>query len=197
MKRLLPTLVLLPLLFTVDHSASATPDLLRLPAFPFPALVRESGAPKEMSSVRLLRELHRGGVHGSDNLETSDSDYALLRGDSLGNLAGWLESACSAVDANLLNARTRGYDGSVFSRLLTVATSLAVLRQGGITLAMPIGVLICQRRTAWGDLPGDGATDAYIVFVTDNGMLVYDPPTRQLTNLADFPNKAHIGRIRF
>ncbi len=177
--------------------ASAASDGLRLPGFPFPALVREGGAPKELSSVRLLRELHRGGVHGSDNLETADSDYALLRSDSLGNLAAWLESACRAVDADLLKARTRGYDGTVFSRLLTVATSLAALRQGDITLAIPIGVLICQRRTAWGVLPGDGATDAYVVFVTDNGMLIYDPPTRQLTNLADFPNKTHIARIRF
>ena len=184
-------------LFACAHGSSSASEGFKLPAFPLPALVRESGVPKEMSSVRLLRELHRGGVHGSDNLETSDSDYALLRGDSLGNLAAWLESACLAVDANLLQARTRSYDGSIFPRLLSVATSLAVLRQGDIPLAMPIGVLICQRHSAWGDLPGDGATDAYVVFVTDNGMLVYDPPTRQLTNLADFPNKSHISRIRF
>jgi hypothetical protein len=185
------------LLCATALDTSAAPDGLRLPGFPLPALVLDGGPPKEMSSVRLLRELHRGGVHGSDNLETSDSDYALLRSDSLGNLAAWLESACLAVDADLLQARTRDYDGAVFARLLAVATSLAALRQGNINLAMPIGVLICQRRTVWGDLPGDGATDAYVVFVTDNGMLVYDPPTRQLTNLADFPNKAHIGRIRF
>ena len=59
MKRLLPTLLLLPLLVTVGRSASAAADGLRLPAFPLPTLVREAGAPKEMSSVRLLRELHR------------------------------------------------------------------------------------------------------------------------------------------
>ena len=85
----------------------------------------------------------------------------------------------------------------MFARLLGVATSLAALRQGDITLAMPIGVLTCRRDTAWGDLPGDGEEDAYVIFATDAGILVYDPPTRQLAPLADFPNKAHISRIRF
>ena len=49
----------------------------------------------------------------------------------------------------------------------------------------------------WPQIPADGTTDAYVLFATDTGILVYDPPTRQLTNLADFPNKASISRIRF
>jgi hypothetical protein len=36
-----------------------------------------------------------------------------------------------------------------------------------------------------------------VLFATDTGILVYDPPTRQLTALADFPNKASISHIRF
>ncbi len=177
-------------------SAAATGGL-RLPAFPLPALVREGGPPKEFSSTRLLREVQRGGVHGSDNFEASDADYALLRGDSLGVLAAWLETACRAVDFDLLQARTRGYDGTVFARLLAVGTSLAALRQNEITLAMPIGVVTCLRAAPWGELPGDGTEDAYVVFATDTGILVYDPPTRQLSPLADFPNKGRITRIRF
>lgn len=192
MKRLL----LAFLLITPCFGATA-PGSLQLPAFPMPALVRDGGSPKEFSATRLLRELHRGGVHGSGNFETLDADYALLRGDSLGVLAAWLESACSAVDFNLLQARARGYDGTVFARLLSVATSLAALRQSDITLAMPIGVMTCQRQSAWGDLPGDGAEDAYVIFATDTGIMVYDPPTRQLTTLEDFPNKAGISHIRF
>lgn len=170
---------------------------LQLPAFPLPVLVRDGGPPKEFSSNRLLRELHRGGVHNSESFEAFDNDYALLRGDSLGSLAAWLESACQTIGFDLLRARTQSYDGAVFARLLSVATSLAALRERGIRLAMPIGVLICQRSRAWGDLPADGSTDAYVLFATDTGILVYDPPTRQLTGLADFPNKASISRIRF
>jgi hypothetical protein len=177
--------------------AADAPGRLQLPGFPMPALVREGGAPKEFGAARLLRELHRGGLHGIDHFETMDADYALLRGDSLGNLAAWLESACGAVDYDLLRARAKGYDGTVFARLLGVATSLAALRQSDITLAMPIGVLTCQRDAAWGDLPADGAEDAYVLFATDVGMVVYDPPTRQLATLGDFPNKARISRIRF
>jgi len=170
---------------------------LQLPAFPVPALVRDGGPPKEISSMRLLRDLYRGGVKASDNFEAVDSDYALLRGESLGNLAAWLESACKSVGLELKLARAGSYDGVVFARLLAVGTSLAALREKDIRLAMPIGVLICQRDAAWGDLPADGAEDAYVIFATDSGMLVYDPPTRQLAALSDFPNKARISRIRF
>ncbi|MCX6954796.1 MAG: hypothetical protein NTV51_21780 [Verrucomicrobia bacterium] len=185
-------------LFVACSTFGATaPGSLQLPAFPLPSLVRDGGAPKEFSAMRLLRELHRGGVHGSGNFETLDAEYALLRGESLGVLAAWLESACRAVDYDVLQARTRGYDGTVFARLLSVATSLAALRQSDITLAMPIGVLTCRRQQAWGDLPGDGAEDAYVIFATDTGIMVYDPPTRQLSALGDFPNKVGISHIRF
>ena len=74
---------------------------------------------------------------------------------------------------------------------------MAALRENESKLAIPVGVMICERKAVWGDLPGDGATDAYVVFATDGGILVYDPPTRQLANLSEFPNKARILRIRF
>jgi len=183
-------------LATADGYA-AKPATLQLPAFPLPALVREGGPAKEISSMRLLRELYKSGVKPAENFETVDSDYALLRGDALGNLGAWLEATCQAVGFDLPQARARAYDGVVFARLLSVATSLAVLRQSDTPLAMPIGVLVCRRDAAWGELPGDGNGDAYVLFATDAGLLVYDPPTGQLTPLADFPNKDHISRIRF
>ncbi|MES2693756.1 MAG: hypothetical protein V4773_09810 [Verrucomicrobiota bacterium] len=179
-------------------AAPAAPALLELPAFPVPALVKEGGATVEISTTRLLRELHRGGVRGSGNLETVDAEYALLRSDSLGTLAAWLESACRAVGFTLSKARGQPYDGAVHARLLNVATGLAGLQQQGtMRLAVPIGTLVCVRRAKWGDLPGDGATDAYVIFATEAGIMVYDPPTRQLSNLADFPNREKIVRIRF
>lgn len=190
-------LCLILLMAVPGLSAVAQSGGLQLPAFPLPALVRDGSMPKEFSSTRLLREVHRGGVHGSENFEASDADYALLKGGALGSLAAWLESVCRAVDFDLLQARTRGYDGAIFARLLTVGTSLAALREKDVTLAMPIGVLTCKRAVPWGELPGDGADDAYIVFATEDGILVYDPPTRQLSPLADFPNKARVTRIRF
>jgi len=177
--------------------AFAGPAGFQLPAFPMPPLVSEGGSPKEFSSVRLMREFHRSGVRTSENFETMDTDYALIKVGSMGHLAAWLETACKAVDLDLLQARERNYDGTTFGRLLSVATSLAALRQRDITLAMPIGVLTCLRGEAWGDLPADGAEDAYIVFVTDEGIFVYDPPTRQLAPLAEFPNKTRIKHIRF
>lgn len=175
----------------------ATSGKLELPAFPLPALVREGGATVEMTPTGLLRELHRGGVSGLGDLETVDSDYGLLRRDSIGLMAAWLEGACQAVGFNLAAARQHPYDGGALARLLDVATGLAGLREHQFKLAVPIGTLVCERRTAWGDLPGDGALDAYIVFATEAGMVIYDPPTRQMANLADFPNRQRIRRIRF
>jgi hypothetical protein len=178
-------------------AVAAAPAKFQLPGFPLPALVREGSSPKEISSLRLLRDLFRSGVKATDNFEAVDSDYALLKGDSLGNLAAWLESACTAVGYEIQRARGLPYDGVVFARLLAVGTSLAALREKEINLAMPIGVVVCKRAAAWGELPGDGADDAYVIFATDAGMLLYDPPTRQLTALEDFPNKAGITSIRF
>lgn len=178
------------------HAANPAPKL-ELPAFPMPNLVQQGGQPLEVGSIRVLRELHRGGVHGEGNLETVDADYALIRQDSMGLLSAWLEGACHSVGYDLAQARGQVYDGAVLARLLRVATGLAGLQNGARELSMPIGTLVCARRTAWGDLPADGATDAYVAVMTDAGILVYDPPSRQLVNLADFPNREQIVRVRF
>ena len=167
-------------------------EKFQLPAFPVPAL-----ASSDMSSVRLLRAFHQAGLSGHEWLETADADYALLRSDSLTTLTAWLDATCLALNYDLSRARARNYDGTVFARLLEVAASLATLQGRHRALAIPIGILACQRVKAWGQLPGDGAKDVYVIFVTDNGMIVYDPPTRQMVALGDFPNKGRISQIRF
>src|SRR4051812_37428043 len=175
----------------------AAPDL-RLPAFPRPALVEEGGRAKEVTIVRLQRDLFREGVHPTDEFETLDSEYGLLRNDSVGQFAAWLETVCQGFGLNLLQMRNGAYDATTFSRLLEMAASLGALQEKNPRqLAIPIGLLVCKRNAEWGALKRDGALDAYILFATDAGILVYDPPTRQLANLADFPNKAGILRIRF
>lgn len=176
---------------------AAPAEEVRLPAFPKPPLVRNGGVPKSVTSLRLLRDLQKGGVRGLDRFDAVDGDYALFRGDSLGGLAAWLEAACKALEYDLGVARTRHYDGAVFARLLNMATSLASLREESIGLAMPIGVLACRREKPWGDLPGDGKDEAYVIFETDAGMLVYDPPTRQLAPLAEFPNRDAVVKVWF
>lgn len=189
--------IFLALLFAAPLVAQPTGSRFELPAFPLPALVREGGAAVEISTTRLLRELHRGGVRGSGNLETVDAEYGLLRSDSLDKLAGWLEGACKSVGFDIEKARAQPYDGSVHARLLNMATGIATLQADGSRLAIPIGILVCERREKWGDLPGDGARDAYVAFVTEAGVMVYDPPTRQLAKLSDFPNRDKIVRVRF
>jgi len=170
---------------------------IRLPGFPAPPLVVEDGEPAEITSVRLLRDMFRGDVHGIKDFDTVDADYVLLRGDSLNLLAAWLEAACEGVHFNLRDARDHEYDGTVFARLLDVAASLGTLQAQTRPFALPIGLMICRRTARWGELPSDGRDDAYIIVDTDVGMLVYDPPTRQLSPLSDFPNKESIRRIRF
>lgn len=176
---------------------AGAPEIFRLPAFPLPTLAANGGEITEVTSVRLLRQLHQGGLSGFDGLETADGDYALFRSDSITRMAGWLERMCVSVDFDLRNARARPYDGTVFSRLLVVGTSLAVQRGRHSALAMPIGVVLCRRAEAWGDIKANGLTDAYVIFATDEGMFIYDPPTRQLSSLAEFPNKSTITQIRF
>ena len=188
---------LLPLLLALTWAIPAAPAAdISLPAFPRPPL---APAAKSVGSVRLVRDLQRAGVRGWDILDAADGNYAVFRDDGLGGLAAWLETACKALDVDVAHARARsgGYDGAVFARLLNVATSLASLRDGTIDMAMPIGALFCEREAAWGELPADGKSDAYVLFITDAGMMVYDPPTRQLAKLADFPNRARVSKVSF
>lgn len=192
MKPLVLCLLLLGALRT-----AAAPENFKLPPFPLPAFVAEGGRPTEITSTRLMRELHQAGLHGFDNFETADADYALFRSDSLGVLSAWLESVCGSVGFDLSRARSQNYDGTVFARLLDVATSVAALQVEKRALAMPIGIVICSRASRWGELPADNASDVYVIIATDDGMLIYDPPTRQLVPLADFPNKSKIVQIRF
>lgn len=186
-----------PPLFAADAAERAAERQILLPEFPSPPLALEGRSPKRVSSLRLLRELQRGGVRGWGRFDAMDGDYALFRGESLAVLAAWLETACKALDYDLAGARGRHYDGAVFARLLNVATSIASLREDALNLAMPIGVLACRREADWGGLPGDGKEDAYVIFATDQGMLVYDPPTRQLCALAEFPNRDQVIKVWF
>jgi hypothetical protein len=190
--------ILTCLLAAAPAWAAAPGPELRLPAFPVAAFVEEGGRPKEMNSMRLLREVFRGGVRIGEQFDTVDADYGLLRQGSVEHFAAWLETACQGFGFDLFKLRSRVYDAATFSRLLEVAASLGALQdKTARPLAVPIGLLLCKRDAAWGELGRDGSLDAYIVFATESGIMVYDPPTRQLTNLADYPNKAGIQHIRF
>ena len=69
-------------------------------------------------------------------------------------------------------ARQRPYDGTTIARLLETGATLAAVRWDNSGLAMPIGLLICTRRKAWGSLPGDGR----IIIHTDDQ--IGDPEER-------------------
>ena len=176
---------------------AAAPDVLAMPDFPAPPLsLDRKGRPAETSAMGLLRNLHSAGVRAVDNFEAVDSDYAVLASDSLARLTTWLEAACNGVGIDLPKARTGQYDGGVYARLLGVATSIAASRDRRGRLAIPVGVLICNRSKPWGAVPGDGVRDAYVLFATEAGLMVYDPPSRQLSALGDFPNKLDVVRVR-
>ncbi len=178
--------------------SSASVQELRMPQFPMPELVTDDfGATKQIGFLKFLHELQKSGVQGLDDVEFLDSSYAVLKSDCLPVLAAWLEAACRSVGVELPLARKGPYDGTVFARLLEVGASLAAVREHGKPLAMPIGLMICKRQHDWGDLGGDGQVDAYVLMETDRGLLVYDPPTRQLVELSQFPNTVDILRIQF
>ena len=178
--------------------AAADAGVFALPRFPSPALARnEYGEVREIGFLWFVREFQVAGVHGLDDVDFVDDNYAVLDASSLPVLAAWMEAACRGIGTELHEARKGPYDGMAYARLLEIATSLASLRGHAKARAMPIGVIICRRREAWGGLPGDGARDAYLLIATDRGLLVYDPPTRQLSSLGEFPNKDEVYKIQF
>ncbi len=192
-----PRLLILLLAGLPLGAAAARPGL-QFPEFPAPVLVQDQfGTTKKIGLLYVLRGLHESGVRGYEDLDLVDAEYAVLHSDSLPSLAAWLEVACRSVGANVRLARQGPYDGMTYARLLEVGASLAALRERELALAIPIGVIICQRRRAWGSLPADGERDAYILIATERGLLIYDPPTRQLCALADYPNNSTVLKIQF
>src|SRR3954468_8623849 len=101
--------LLFSLLAVVAPPVRAASDEILLPEFPAPPLVIESGSPKNISSMRLLRELQRSGVSVANNFDAFDGDYAVFQGQSLGKLAAWLESACRSLNFEISQARKQPY----------------------------------------------------------------------------------------
>lgn len=189
----LSLLTVAPVLYSSDRDSPFT-----MPTFPMPKLAHDRyGETRRIGFLGFMRELNAGGVHTVDDVDFFDSDYAVIESESLPTMAAWLETTCHSVGLDLPSARSGAYDGTVFARLLEVGTTLAAVRDNGKALAMPIGVMICKRRQTWGTLPGDGGRDAYVLIETDRGLLVYDPPTRQIVGLSQFPNTADILTIQF
>jgi len=196
MRRLLPMAVLLLAVWAPRAGGRATG--FSMPFFPLPKLARdEFGQARRIGFLSFLRELHSGGVRRTEEVDFLDNDYGVIENDSLPLLAAWLESTCRSVGFRLNEARRGSYDGTVAARLLEIGASLAAARGPDSGLAMPIGIVICTRRNEWGALPADGGRDAYALIVTDQGLMIYDPPTRQLVGLSQFPNSAEILNIQF
>jgi hypothetical protein len=188
---------LLAACWLVAPARAATPAGVTMPDFPLPKFALDSyGQADEANGMRLLRELHKGGVHGLEVFEAADDDYVILSSSSLGLLAAWLEAACKSLGTEVAQARTSTYNGVVYADFLEVATSIAADRKSQSLLAIPLGVMICKRIKPWGVLPGDGARDAYVLVATERGFVVYDPPTRQSALLADYPNNTEVLKIR-
>jgi len=193
-----PALLLTVLLAAPWPRAHAVGPGFSMPVFPLPRLVRDQfGQARRIGFLTFLRELNAGGVHEVNDVDFLDEDYAMIESGSLPLLAAWLEATCGSVGFNLREARLGAYDGSVTARLMEIGATLAEVQAKVTGLAMPIGLVICARQHRWGSLPDDRSRDAYALIATDQGLMVYDPPTRQLVSLAQFPNTAEIENIQF
>jgi hypothetical protein len=178
--------------------AADTATSVSLPGFPLPRYAQSKYGGKDTAGfLRFMRELHKGGVPVAEPIELADSSYAIIDSTCIPLLSAWLEEASKSVGVDLAQARSRSYDGSVYARLLEVVTSIATVKHFEEMEAVPIGMLLCKRSKAWGSLPGDGQRDAYILIATEKGFLVFDPPTRQLSTLGEYPNTADVLKIRF
>ena len=190
-------LLAISLPLVAGEGAPAAAPTIKFPDFPLPKFaLDEYGQTQRMSMLKLLRLLQQGGVHGMDNFEAANSDYLAVSSDSLGLMSAWLESACRSAGIQLEMARLRSYDGAVYANLLEVATSIAASRKVASDASVAVGVLYCTRDKPWGLLSGNGERDAYIIFATEIGFMVYDPPTRQLVSLAEFPNNESVLKVR-
>ena len=197
MKWVIPGLFLVSLSLATGATPPGPATQINFPDFPLPKFATdEYGHTQRMGLLRMRRDLQKGGIHGTDSLQAADTEYLMVSSQSLGLLSAWLEASCKSAGIQMELARLRAYDGAVYANLLQVATSIAAARKSSTDAAIPVGVMICKRDKPWGVLSGNGEQDAYIVVATEQGFMVFDPPTRQLVSLADYPNNATVLKIR-
>lgn len=58
-------------------------------------------------------------------------------------------------------------------------------------------MMVAESKEPWGKLAADGKPHDYIVALTAEGGLVYDPVSRQQCTMSEFPNKKSITGILF
>jgi len=88
------------------------------------------------------------------------------------------------------------YTGT-FAMLMSNIANISVAKRYNVKASVLIGLMNAYSNKPWGKIPADGKLRDYIIGLTENGSVVYNPETRQVTTGKDFPNNEYLKGIIF
>ena len=162
-----------------------------------PEIVAVDGRVKLMPADFLERRLRLG----NPSLETilvEDNRYMYITNKWFMDAVNWTEYFIKeqVPELDTLPELPTAYE-ETFTMLTSNIANLSVVKRYNIKASVLIGLVVANSDKPWGKIPADGKPRNYIIGLTEDGLIIYDIPTRQSIDGNDFPNKNSMTGIMF
>jgi hypothetical protein len=164
---------------------------------PPPQFTTQKGKPDLLTRGKILQKIQKN-YPSVKHIEIKDNSYVYITRE-------WLEELITWGDRHITEHTQRigedhidlkGYT-QVFSMLLNSAANLAFADRYNIKGSVLLGLMVAENKVSWGPLKGDGEPYDYLIAMTDKGVLVYDPRSKQFCHMHEFPNRHAITSFLF
>ena len=178
----------------IGDSASRDIDLPLVPSISLggkelPPL-ESHGDPLSIDEIRIELLNAFPGIKPHD-IQLADLQYQPVEYEDFLRLADWVGDFYA--DNPQLHYTAEGYDCDNFARTFVVIADLASPERFRGQLAMMR--LYVEQRNAWGGVPASTGTHALIAFRHGDGWSLYEPQSREVVRVADYPNQPHVRRV--
>ncbi len=164
--------------------------------FPAPYPAESNGQVLILNEISLRQKL-REATHPRIHLRLQDRHYTALQVEWVDDAMAWLTQFTEKIGLDLHQVRQDGFHNDNYARLLiTMADSKSALNAQH-HYNFGIGFIDMKLVNAWGQEPATGERHTYLLFLTDDGLIVYDAVHRDKIHLAQHPNREHTVAVYF
>ena len=164
---------------------------------PAPEIIAAKGKAKLMPAGFLKRRL-RLGFPSLEKIAVNDRQYMYITKKWFMDLVDWTEYYIKrqVPEIDTLPKLPTAYLDTFIMLTANIANHM-VGRRHSIKASVLIGELQVKNVHPWGEIPGDGKIRVYMVCLTEDGLIIYDIPTRQIADSSSFPNLDSMLKVMF